>query len=94
MSLSTTTSATYELVKYSKAYSPTAATPNAGPADLEWQHFSNPIIRLSLDERKASSGRLESYRLRIIWMLSAVLDAMDVDQRDVVFVRHGYLSSS
>ncbi len=76
----------YELTKYSRAYSqPT----NQGSVqtELEWQHFANPVIRLTLDMKKSSEGRLESLRLRIIWKFSAGADAMDVDQNEVVFVR-------
>ena len=87
MSLSTTTTATYELVKYSRAYNQSSATQNQVSSELDWQHFSNPVIRLTMDTRKAPGGTLEAYRLRITWALNPSLDAMDVDQREVLFVR-------
>ena len=89
MSLSTTTTATYNVLKYARAYNHSNTASNrAGPPELEWQHFSNPVIRLTLDTRKAPDGRLESMRVRVLWKLSAGFDCMDVDQREAVFVRH------
>ncbi|KAI0355726.1 hypothetical protein OH77DRAFT_1589713 [Trametes cingulata] len=85
MSLSTITTATYELVKYSRAYNHTATDAQSPQAELQWQHFVNTVIRLAMDTRKTSDGTLESYRLRIVWTFSAGLDSMDVDQREVVF---------
>ncbi|KAI0630109.1 hypothetical protein C8Q77DRAFT_1211875 [Trametes polyzona] len=84
MSVSTTTTATYDLVKYSRAYSHSHKT-QAEQTDLQWQHFVNPVIRLTMDTRKSYTGTLESYRLRITWTFSAGFDSMDVDQREVVF---------
>ena len=85
MSLSTTSTTTFELLKYSRAYSHSSQA--SQPQELEWQHFVNPVIRLLLDTKKASDGRLESYKVRIVWTFSAGLDSMDVDGREVVFVR-------
>ncbi|KAH9895076.1 hypothetical protein C8Q73DRAFT_486042 [Cubamyces lactineus] len=85
MSLSTTTTATYELVKYSRAYNHITPTAPSEQAELQWQHFANPVIKLIMDTRKDSTGHLESYRLRIVWTFSAEPHAMDVDQREVVF---------
>ncbi|KAI0645950.1 hypothetical protein C8Q79DRAFT_1001419 [Trametes meyenii] len=84
MSLSTTTTTTYEITKYSRAYNH-ASNPLSGQPDLQWQHFVNPVIRLTLDARKSGVGHLESYRLKIIWTFNAELNSMDVDQREVVF---------
>ncbi|SJK97456.1 uncharacterized protein ARMOST_00708 [Armillaria ostoyae] len=61
MSTSTTATSTFTLQKYSRSY-PTSA-------GSEWQHFTNPTIRLVLDARNASGGDLESVRLRIIWTM-------------------------
>ncbi|KAI0661276.1 hypothetical protein C8Q70DRAFT_969988 [Cubamyces menziesii] len=85
MSLSTTTTATYELVKYSRAYNHSTPTTPSEQAELQWQHFVNPVIKLTMDTRKDTTGHLESYRLRIVWTFSADPHAMDVDQREVVF---------
>ncbi|KAI0744260.1 hypothetical protein C8Q80DRAFT_887487 [Daedaleopsis nitida] len=85
MSLSTTTTTTtFELVKYSRAYNQSTNSA-ASQSDLEWQHFSNPVIRLTLDIKKSPAGKLESYRVRIVWSFGAGANAMDVDERDVVF---------
>ncbi|KAK0455035.1 hypothetical protein EV421DRAFT_1896925 [Armillaria borealis] len=61
MSTSTTATSTFTLQKYSRSY-PTSA-------GSEWQHFTNPTIRLVLDAKNASGGDLESVRLRIIWTM-------------------------
>ena len=81
MSSSTTATTTFELTKYSRAYS------HSVQAELEWQHFVNPVIRLMLDTRKTSSGHLESYKIRIIWTFSTGQDAMEIDRREMIFVR-------
>lgn len=85
MSLSTSTTTTYDLTKYSRAYNQTQGT-QSDQGELQWQHFVNPIIRLTMETRKSLDGHLESYRLKIVWTFSAGLDAMDVDQREVGFV--------
>ncbi|KAF9807576.1 hypothetical protein IEO21_08159 [Rhodonia placenta] len=82
MSRSTTATTTYNLVKYSRSY-PQAAGPDQ--LDQEWQHFTNPVIRLVVDVKKASGDDLENFRTRILWTLQASSDCMDVDQREVVF---------
>lgn len=82
MSRSTTATTTYNLVKYSRSY-PQAA--GSDQLDQEWQHFTNPVIRLVVDVKKASSDDLENFRTRILWTLQASNDCMDVDQREVVF---------
>ncbi|KAK0485748.1 hypothetical protein IW261DRAFT_1604017 [Armillaria novae-zelandiae] len=61
MSTSTTATSTFTLQKYSRSY-PTSA-------GSEWQHFTNPTIRLVLDAKNASGGDLESVRLRVIWTM-------------------------
>ncbi|KAG7087332.1 hypothetical protein E1B28_013307 [Marasmius oreades] len=61
---STTATSTYTLQKYSRSY------PNPSQsASNEWQHFTNPLIRLILDVQKSASDKLESVRLRIIWSI-------------------------
>ncbi|OSD07122.1 hypothetical protein PYCCODRAFT_1422572 [Trametes coccinea BRFM310] len=88
MSVSTTTTATYELVKYSRAYGHAKISSNQSEqaaAELQWQHFVNPVIRLTMNTRKSAEGHLESFRLKIVWTFSAGPNAMDVDQREVVF---------
>ncbi|VDC01646.1 unnamed protein product [Peniophora sp. CBMAI 1063] len=85
-SRSTTSTLTYTLKKYSRSY------PNSGsvsssqaPAGSEWQHFTNPVLRLSLDTTKsAPSGILEAVKLRIIWIMNSGDESMDVDQSEVV----------
>jgi len=82
----TTISTTVHLIsKYSRAYStnPTGSQTQDG----EWQHFSNPVLKVVLDVRRSEAGdRLESFRLRVLWNMNAEGDAMDVDQREFTFV--------
>jgi len=78
---STTATATYVLQKYSRSYPPTKENNNS-----EWQHFTNPTIRLILDIKKSSDAKLESVRLRIIWSMNASNDDLS-DRNEVVFVR-------
>ncbi|KAJ6525494.1 hypothetical protein DFH09DRAFT_1188547 [Mycena vulgaris] len=74
---STTESKTFVLEKYSRAYSPKKASGNS-----EWQHFTNPVLRLILDT-KQSPERAESFRLRIVWTMNGG-PASGVPQQDVV----------
>ncbi|KAI0812422.1 hypothetical protein BC629DRAFT_1472855, partial [Irpex lacteus] len=65
--------------------------------DVEWQHFTNPVMQLVLDIKKNStSGEPEAYRVRVLWFLNqgGQVDAMDVDQREVVFEDVDLLSFS
>ncbi|KAI0958898.1 hypothetical protein AcV7_004585 [Taiwanofungus camphoratus] len=84
MSLSTTTTTTYNLLKYSRSYPQVAA--NSGQSDQDWQHFVNPGLRLALDVKKSSAGELECFRMRILWSFIPGNDSMDLDQREVIFV--------
>lgn len=83
MSLSSISTATYALVKYSRAY---PSQTGANETDVTWQHYTNPVIQLVLDMKKSPAGELESYRVRVLWLLNAGPDTMDLDQREVVFV--------
>lgn len=87
MSLSTTSTAVYILSKYSRAHQSSTAS-GTQDENAEWQHFTNPVIRLVLDIKKSSNGELESYRVRILWSINAARgpDSMDVDQQEVCFV--------
>ncbi|KAF5389380.1 hypothetical protein D9757_004248 [Collybiopsis confluens] len=63
MSHSTTTTATYILLKYSRSYPQRAQDTNA-----EWQHYTKPVIKLTLS-KSSNGGELESVVLRIAWTL-------------------------
>lgn len=82
MSLSTTSTTAYTLSKYSRSYPP----PGAKQVNEEWQHYTNPTIRLVLDMKKSASSTIESYRCRVLWYLSAGNDGMDIEQNVVPFV--------
>ncbi|KAF9010574.1 hypothetical protein BDQ17DRAFT_1420931 [Cyathus striatus] len=74
MSHSTTATSTYLLTKYSRAYPP-----------AEWQHFTNPVVRLVLDTTKRSNNQLDSVRLRILWNMSSSVNdpAANADMEDL-----------
>jgi len=78
LSTTLTTTAIYILAKYSRSY---------GNGDSEWQHYVNPVIKLVLDTKKSPKGELTSVRLRILWIMNAGSESMELDQREVVFVR-------
>ncbi|KAF7295463.1 hypothetical protein MIND_01086100 [Mycena indigotica] len=63
-SSSTTETKTFTLEKYSRAYSNKKES-NGGS---EWQHFTNPVLRLILD-MKMSPEKAESFRLRVVWTM-------------------------
>jgi hypothetical protein len=91
MSHSTTKTSSYTISKYSRAY-PVKRTiaksqllSDASPETMqEWQHFTNPTLRLLLDMKISQNKELESVRLRIIWSINPTVDA-EVGQQDVVF---------
>lgn len=66
MAQSTTATTAYPLIKYSRSYPP--GTGQATPG-TDWQHFSNPALRLVLDVTKTGNSELRSVRLRVIWTI-------------------------
>ncbi|KZT29026.1 hypothetical protein NEOLEDRAFT_692378 [Neolentinus lepideus HHB14362 ss-1] len=94
MAHSNTATATHKLLKYSRSYPTQRTSIGSERAEAEWQHFTNPVIRLVLDTRKSAHGELESVRLRILWSMSASIDSMDVDQSEVTFEDLDLLSFS
>ncbi|KAG2361416.1 hypothetical protein BDR07DRAFT_1287214 [Suillus spraguei] len=91
----TTTTVTYQLVKYSRSY-PTSSSSSQNPAtDTEWQHFVHPVINLYLDAKKSSAGNLVSVRLRIVWNFDSSTNNKDgVDQREITLEDLDLLSFS
>ncbi|KAH7888700.1 hypothetical protein F5I97DRAFT_1935173 [Phlebopus sp. FC_14] len=87
MSHYTTATSSFVLNKYSRSH-PSPASLQSQPsceAASEWQHFTNPVMRLLLDAKKEPSAKLVSMRLRILWNIDASGNGMDTDQREVVF---------
>ncbi|PFH53860.1 hypothetical protein AMATHDRAFT_136896 [Amanita thiersii Skay4041] len=83
MALSTTATAMYLLTKYSRSY------PNSSQQHTDWQHFTNPMIRLALDVKKSDSSKLQSVRLRVLWSMND-----NDNQSDVIFANIDLLSLS
>lgn len=83
MSRSTTGTSSYILSKYSRSY-PTKPKQTINKTQTqtqpglettsEWQHFTNPVIRLVLDVRTSSSAEIESVRLRIMWHMNSDIE--------------------
>ncbi|KAF8973069.1 hypothetical protein BDZ97DRAFT_1779189 [Flammula alnicola] len=100
MSHSTTGTSSYVLSKYSRSY-PIKRTlqksqlhSSNGPETMaDWQHFTNPIIRLVLDVKTTSSKEIESVRLRILWQMNPGPDS-GFGQQDVLFEDLDLLSFS
>jgi hypothetical protein len=63
MGYTTTASTTYSLLKYSRSY------PTVNAASAEWQHFTNPVLRLVLDVTKTEKSELRNVRLKVIWTI-------------------------
>ncbi|PPR05837.1 hypothetical protein CVT26_010117 [Gymnopilus dilepis] len=86
---STTGTFTYVLSKYSRSY-PSKRTAQSNQSQIgtdlasDWQHFTNPVIRLVLDVKSARNGEIQSVRLRILWRLSDDLNT-SAKQADMVF---------
>ena len=85
---STVTTGSYSLEKYSRSY-PSSAFAQTQSQSLpasqpEWQHFTNPIITLTLDVKKSMVNSFESVRLRILWDMNA---GHNGTQREIVMVR-------
>ncbi|KAI0266837.1 hypothetical protein BC834DRAFT_1041101 [Gloeopeniophorella convolvens] len=72
---STVTSGSYILEKYSRSYPPPASvqaqahsqSQTTAARQPEWQHFVNPVIKLTLDIKKSMDNSFESVCLRIAW---------------------------
>ncbi|KAF7311313.1 hypothetical protein MKEN_01033000 [Mycena kentingensis (nom. inval.)] len=64
LSSSTTETKSYTLEKYSRAVS---NRKEGGSSD--WQHFTNPILRLIIDSRM-TLRQLESMRMRVVWSMN------------------------
>jgi len=85
---STTGTTSYVLVKYSRAYPTKRTTQNTQSGSelaSEWQHFTNPTIRLMLDVTRSSKENIESVRLRVLWQINNETDIGNNNQPDVVF---------
>ncbi|KAF7322468.1 hypothetical protein HMN09_00025100 [Mycena chlorophos] len=89
-SSSTTETKTYVLEKYSRAY----ATKQTDAGSSEWQHFTNPLLRLVLDV-KMSPTKAESFRLRVVWTMSGAGQAeQDVILEDLDLLAFSSLDDS
>ena len=83
---STITTGSYILEKYSRSYPSyvSAQTQSSTALQPEWQHFTNPVITLTLDVKKSLDNNFESVRLRILWNMDM---SQEGTQREITMVR-------
>ena len=77
---SVVTTGSYAIDKYSRSYtSPLvcAQSQDLGTTQLDWQHFSNPVITLTLDVKKSMDNNFESVRLRVLWNMDMGHDGVE-----------------
>ncbi|KAI9463606.1 hypothetical protein BJY52DRAFT_924053 [Lactarius psammicola] len=77
---SVVTTGSYPIEKYSRSYpSPLVRTlsQGLGASQPEWQHFSNPVITLTLDVKKTMEHNFESVRLRVLWNMNVGHDGVE-----------------
>ncbi|KAJ7864828.1 hypothetical protein B0H14DRAFT_3862462 [Mycena olivaceomarginata] len=70
-SSSCTETTTYTLEKYSRAYASKKPTGSS-----EWQHFTNPVLRLILDSKLSPGSANSSLRMRIVWTMEGNQDVI------------------
>ncbi|KAJ7864815.1 hypothetical protein B0H14DRAFT_430402 [Mycena olivaceomarginata] len=70
-SSSCTETTTYALQKYSRAYTSKKPTGSS-----EWQHFTNPVLRLILDSKLSPERANSSLRMRIVWTMEGNQDVI------------------
>ena len=83
---SVVTTGSYTINKYSRSYtSPLVHTQSQDPGttQLDWQHFTNPVITLTLDVKKSMDNNFESVRLRVLWNMNMGHDGVE---REVTMV--------
>ncbi|KAG9316611.1 dehydratase family-domain-containing protein [Chiua virens] len=88
MSHSITTTVSYIINKYSRSYPSASLRSSLGAQtliDSEWQHFTNPVMKIILEAKKSPSGQLVSMRLKILWGLHTEPSDLQVDHREVIF---------
>ncbi|KAF9452736.1 hypothetical protein P691DRAFT_772012 [Macrolepiota fuliginosa MF-IS2] len=88
MAHTTTASTTYSLLKYSRSY------PAGNSTGADWQHFTNPALRLVLDVTKTEKSELQSVRVKVIWeiQIGGVITLNDnAEIEDVDLLAFSYL---
>lgn len=91
MSHSTTGTSSFLLSKYSRSYplkrtlQKAQISSQSGPElTPDWQHFTNPVIRLVLDVKTTTDAEIQSVKLRILWELNHGME-IGANQQDVLF---------
>lgn len=87
----TTGTSSFILSKYSRSYPIKRSAPkvqfpaHGGPEfSSDWQHFTNPVIRLILDVKTSSDAEIESVKLRIVWEINNGIET-GVNSQNVIF---------
>lgn len=84
MAHTTTARSTYSLVKYSRSY------PSENISNADWQHFTNPVLRLVLDVTRSDKSEARSVRLKVIWTLQNGGIITVNDNSEIVLASLGY----
>ncbi|KXN90996.1 hypothetical protein AN958_03063 [Leucoagaricus sp. SymC.cos] len=83
MAYTTTATTTYSLMKYSRSY------PAGNSSSVDWQHFTNPVLRLILDVTKTEKSELCSVRIKVVWTIQnggiiTVNDKSEIEDVDLL----------
>jgi len=84
MAYTTTATTTYPLLKYSRSYP--IGGGNTTTTTHDWQHFTNPSLRLVLDVTKTEKSELRSVRIKVIWTIQngGVIVTMNGNSDEIV----------
>jgi len=85
MAYTTTATTTYPLLKYSRSY-PNVGGNTTTTTTHDWQHFTNPSLRLVLDVTKTEKSELRSIRIKVIWTIQngGVIVTMNGNSDEIV----------
>ena len=85
MAYTTTATTTYSLLKYSRSY-PIGGGNTTTTTTHDWQHFTNPSLRLVLDVTKTEKSELRSVRIKVIWTIQngGVIVTMNGNSDEIV----------
>jgi len=85
MAYTTTATTTYPLLKYSRSY-PIGGGNTTTTTAHDWQHFTNPSLRLVLDVTKTEKSEVRSVRIKVIWTIQngGVIVTMNGNSDEIV----------
>jgi len=86
MAYTTTATTTYPLLKYSRSYPIGGGNTTTTTTAHDWQHFTNPSLRLVLDVTKTEKSEVRSVRIKVIWTIQngGVIVTMNGNSDEIV----------